>query len=248
MLKEIPVKNDRALLKIPGNKQETIEFAVDQWVQSAKDAILDHNAFYVALSGGSTPKAIFQKLAKEHKNSFDWTKVHLFWSDERAVPPTDKESNYKMAMDAGLKTLGIPDSQIHRMEAETNIESNAKKYEELIKSILGSTPFDLIMLGMGDDGHTASLFPNSPALKERENLVVANYVESKKTHRMTMTFPCLNLSHNTVLYVIGEAKKDMLYKVLMEDQTLPSNKVGTRHKKAIWIADEQAAQKVMGTQ
>lgn len=239
--------DDRRNLIVPGNYTTSVIFCVEHFVAIAKRAIQDHGSFYVALSGGSTPKAIFEHLTvRSHLTPSEWTKIHLFWSDERAVPPTDPESNYKMAMDAGLSKMPIPPAQIHRMPAETDIEKNALAYEELIKKTLQGRPFDLIMLGMGDDGHTASLFPHTEGLNASGRLIIANYLPEKKVWRMSMTFDCINQSSHIVIYVLGAQKKFMLPKVLSSDQTdLPAQRVGTPEHKALWIADEAAASELL---
>ena len=222
----------------PGNKEKTLDYAVNHWIESAKNAIAKNGAFRVALSGGSTPKAIYEKLATEHTNTINWSKAHLFWGDERTVPPTDPESNYKMAMDAGFAKLPIPKNQIHRMVAEENIEENAAAYEKLL-----TTPLDLIMLGMGEDGHTASLFPNTAALNEKSRIVIPNLVPQKNTTRMTLTFPAINQAHTIVFYVLGDAKKEMVRKVFHEpEHQFPSQLIGTPQNKALWILDSAAAQ------
>lgn len=117
---------------IPGDQKMTLQYAVDDWVRHALSAIDDHGYFAVALSGGSTPKTMYQKLAQEKKEALDWSKVILFWSDERAVPLQDKDSNYRMALEAGFDDLPIPENQIFPMQGEGDLEANAKAYEELI--------------------------------------------------------------------------------------------------------------------
>ncbi len=239
-------RDERWAITVPGDKNQTITFAVNHFIDSGKIAIQDHDHFYVALSGGSTPKAIFEKLSKPpYSEMLNWNKVSLFWSDERSVSSTHKDSNYHMAMESGLKNLLIPFEQIHRMIAETKIKENAEKYEDLIKNTLKEKPFDLIMLGMGPDGHTASLFPNTLALKERERWVVSNEVPQKNTTRMTMSYPCINSAQNIVIYVIGDSKKKMLASLLLSKEpskSLPIYKIGTREHKALWIVDENAGQ------
>lgn len=241
--------DERRDLIIPGNYTASIIFCVEHFVALAKKAIQDHGSFYVALSGGSTPKAIFEHLTvRSHLTQSDWEKIHLFWSDERATPPTHPESNYKMAMDAGLSKMPIPPEQIHRMVAEIEIEANALAYEELIKKTLKNRPFDLVMLGMGDDGHTASLFPYTQGLKVTGRLVIANFLPDKKIWRMTMTFECINSAKHIAVYVLGAQKKFMLLDVLKSPENferLPAQQVGTKEHKALWIADEAAASELM---
>lgn len=225
---------------VPGNKEETVDFAAGHWVHSAKRAIQKRGRFAVALSGGSTPKAIFELLAE--KAQLDWSKVWLFWSDERAVPPDHPDSNYRMAMES-FKNVSIPPSQIHRMVAEKDIEKNARDYEEKIKHILGKDLFDLVMLGVGEDGHTASLFPNTEALEIKDKLVAANYVPQKETSRMTLTFPCINQSFHSAIYAIGKNKKLIIPKVLEAAivSEFPSSRIGTAEHKTLWILDKEAA-------
>lgn len=234
--------DSRRELIVPGNYNVTLAFCVDHFIKTAKKAIDDHDAFFVALSGGSTPKAIFERLtSSSFADKIDWTKVHLFWSDERSVPHNDPESNYHMAMQAGFEKMPIPKQQIHRMVAETDIEKNAQLYEKIIYKVLQNKPFDMIMLGMGEDGHTASLFPNTEGLKETKRLVVANHILQKGTWRMSMTFPCINSASCIVFYVLGASKKEMLARVLGQNNEFPSQHVGTEKNPALWIADDAAA-------
>ncbi len=156
-----------------------------------------------------------------------------------------------MAMQAGLKNMHIPQEQIHRMQAEKDIEANALSYEKTIQSVLKGRPFDLVMLGMGEDGHTASLFPHSKALHETKRLVVANYLSNKDTWRMTFTFTCINQASHIALYVLGAGKKYILAEVLTsadQFERLPSQHVGTPEHHALWIADESAASEILARQ
>lgn len=225
---------------IPGDANKTIDFALEHWISSAQKAIQQRGRFMVALSGGSTPKAIYEKLIFE---KLDWSKIWLFWSDERAVPPDNTDSNYHMAMQY-FNQVPIPPSQIFRMCAEKEIERNALDYEEKIRIHVGKHLFDLVMLGVGEDGHTASLFPNTAALQVNNRLVVANYVEAKKTWRMTFTFSCINESFHSCIYAIGANKKFIVPQVLNAPilSEFPSSNIGTAHKKCLWILDSEAAE------
>lgn len=222
---------------VPGGFEETIDFCVQHFACSCQQAVKERGAFYVALSGGSTPKAIFQKLTSPPiANLIPWNHVHLFWSDERSVPPTDPESNFRMAMDAGFSKMAIPANQIHRMKAESDIEAHAKEYELLLRDIR----LDLVMLGMGEDGHTASLFPNTEALDMLDQAVVANYVPQKKTYRMTFTFKQIHAARQVVLYVLGASKKQKVSEILHSHAMYPVSLVGTRENKSLWILDQDA--------
>jgi len=230
-----------AELIIPGDYDATLHYAVEHFVALCRDAIQDHQAFYVALSGGSTPKAIYELVCQSpRKEEIEWEKVHLFWSDERTVPPDHPDSNFRMAMKAGFAQMDIPPVHIHRMEAETNIEKNAHAYEKTIRKVLDGRAFDLMMLGMGEDGHTASLFPNTEALKIKGRLAVANFVPEKNSWRMTLTFDAINSASHIVFYVMGAAKKEMLARVFSTPISLPCQKVGTIDNPALWITDEAA--------
>lgn len=231
-------------LVVPGDTQETLQFCVDHFVQIAQAAIQDHGAFYVALSGGSTPKAIFEKLTSApYAEKIDWKLVHLFWSDERSTPPTDKDSNFHMAMQAGLAHMPLAKENIHRMVAEENIDENALAYEKAIRATLKGRPFDLIMLGMGEDGHTASLFPHTEGLHVKDRLVIANYIPEKKTWRMTFTFTCINEAAHIAVYILGANKRSTLAEVLKAANTpssYPILQVGSSERPALWIADRAA--------
>src|SRR6185369_8606463 len=193
-----------AELLVPGDYDATLHFCVEHFINTCRDAIQDHGQFFVALSGGSTPKAIYELLCQPpYSSEIEWSKIHLFWSDERSVPPTSPDSNYHMAMKAGFEKMLFVPEHIHRMVAETDIEKHALQYEKKILKTLQGQSFDLIMLGMGEDGHTASLFPETEALKAKGRLVVANHVPQKETWRMTLTFDCINDAANTVFYVMG---------------------------------------------
>ena len=221
------------------DSKAAVEFAVEHWIHCAERAIQQRGRFAVALSGGSTPKAIYERLVKE---KVDWSKVWLFWSDERAVPPDHPDSNYRMAMESFSK-VPVPPSQIFRMKGEKEIEKNALDYEEKIHHNLDKHLFDLVMLGVGEDGHTASLFPNTKALEEKNRLVVANHISEKNTWRMTLTFGCINKSLHTVIYAIGPSKHLIVPKVLQAaiESPFPSSKVGTPEHKALWVLDAAAA-------
>lgn len=238
--------DERRRLVIPGDQEKTIAYCTEQWVQLAKEAIQHHGYFAVALSGGSTPKAIFERLCKTpNKEMVDWKKVYVFWSDERAVEPSSSDSNYKMAMDAGFSKLPLLKDHIFRMEAESRIVENALAYERLIKERLKDRTFDLIMVGMGDDGHTASLFPHTEALDApQERLVVANHLPQKQTWRMTFTYTQLHKARHLCVYVLGKNKAETLVKVFKGPflpRVYPSQKLGTKECVATWIMDDEAA-------
>lgn len=230
------------VLAVPGDANKTYAFCADHFLKAYEEAIATKGNFFVALSGGSTPKKIFQMLTNSpYKEKIDWTKIHLFWGDERSVPPTNAESNYRMAMDAGFGKMPIPAKHIHRMVAESDVAKGALAYEAIIHGELQGKGFDYIMLGMGDDGHTASLFPNTKALEEKDRLVIENLVPQKETTRMTLTYRCINEASHIVIYVVGEGKQERLQEILeLKQELYPIQKVGTSSHKALWIIDSAA--------
>lgn len=232
--------DERRNLFIGSDAKKAVDFATEHWIHSAERAIQHRGRFAVALSGGSTPKAIYEALAVKAK--LDWSKIWLFWSDERAVPPDHPDSNYRMAMESGFAKLPIPQAQIFRMKGEGDIEKNARDYEEKIRHNLDKYLFDLVMLGVGEDGHTASLFPNTQALAS-DHLVAANHLPDKKAWRMTLTFSCINASCASAIYAIGQSKHLIVPKVLDAaiDSPFPASRIGTPEHKSLWIVDEDAA-------
>jgi 6-phosphogluconolactonase len=237
--------DDRRSYIAVGDKEETIRFAAEHWIHSAQRSIQQRGRFAVALSGGSTPNEIYRLLSKE--KGLEWDKVFLFWSDERGVPPDHAESNFHTAMNFGLKDLPIPKDQIFRMKAEADFEKNARDYEETIHRVLGKNLFDLVMLGVGEDGHTASLFPHSPLLQLHDPLVAATYVAEKKSWRMTLTVRCINESQGSAIYALGPSKASIVRSVLdaAVESVYPASRIGTPQHKALWILDSDAASKLV---
>jgi len=240
-IKSVDSRRDIAILNTQG---EMVRYAVKHFITIANESIKKRGEFHVALSGGSTPKVIFQRLAQpENRQEVDWSKVKLYWSDERCVPPTDLESNYRMAMDAGFSSLPVLPEHIFRLHGELDPQKAADDYNELIQGHLPNQQFDLVMLGMGGDGHTASLFPGTEGLAVNDRFVIANYVPEKETWRLSFTFKLINLSRHIAFYAMGPGKADMLKRVLSgnESPPLPSQNVGTEQTKALWIVDQDAA-------
>lgn len=241
--------DERRDIVIPGDKTKTIEFCVKQFVQIANESINTHGFFTVALSGGSTPNAIYKELSQPpYKDQVDWNKVYLFWSDERSVSPDSSESNYHNSMQAGLAFLNIPSDQIFRMKGEEDIEENAFAYEQIIRNRVPGLHFDLVMLGMGEDGHTASLFPRTHGLHTNNRLVIANYVPQKQTWRMTFTYECIHSARHILIYVIGKGKEEMVARVLTGPHVpdeLPIQRIGTNKHKALWILDKGASENLL---
>ncbi len=224
---------------VPGDDNVTLDYAAKHFVKSCKDAIEKRGAAFIALSGGSTPKAIFQRMKTE---GVDGKKVFLFWSDERTVSPNSPDSNYRMAMESGPFAKWIPEDQIFRIEGEKDPKQAAEHYEKIIRKIVPEGIFDLITLGMGDDGHTASLFPGTEAIKEKYRFVTENFVPKLNTHRITFTFPLIHRARETVVYLIGEKKAEMAKTILIDRPGIyPAEQIGIVDHPATWILDQGAA-------
>jgi 6-phosphogluconolactonase len=222
--------------------------AAEEFVRAARTAIGAQGRFTVALSGGSTPKSLYSLLATKYP-AFAWNRVFLFFGDERHVPPTDAESNYRMVNETLLSKISIPAENIFRVLAENpDAAAVASDYEAQLRRFFTLKPnefprFDLILLGLGPEGHVASLFPGSAALNEQSHLVVANWVEKFNTHRITFTFPVLNRAAEVVFLVSGPDKAAIVHQVLETKNTppLPSQRVQPSDGKLLWMLDEAAA-------
>ena len=193
------------------------EAAARGFAEKAAAAIQDRGRFAVALAGGSTPKATFEILARDYADTVDWPNVHVFFGDERTVPPDHEDSNYRTAREALLDH--VPVGSVHPMRGELPPDEAAASYEEELQELFGNeTPrFDLIMLGLGGDGHTASLFPETAALEVTDRLVVANPVLKLETTRITLTAPVLNAARDVFFLVAGEDKAEALKEILEGD-------------------------------
>jgi 6-phosphogluconolactonase len=232
------------------NAEELARLAARKFVDWAWQAIARDGQFFVALSGGSTPKALFRTLASdEFRGQVDWARVQLFWGDERAVPPDDPESNYGMTRRELLIRVPIPGANVHRMEADdADLGRAAHEYETLLRRYLplderGFPVFHLVYLGIGPEGHTASLFPGSPLLKETLRWVSTPMVAKLGKRRMTLTLPVLDAAQRVVFLVSGAEKAPILREVLLGDpkEQLPAQMVQPRNGERIFLVDEAAA-------
>lgn len=230
--------------------QELFQTAADEVIRAATEAIAARGRFTIALSGGSTPKSLFTLIAANASTSLPWDKVFFFWGDERHVGPTDAESNYRMANESILSKIPVPPGNVFRVLTENpDASAAADAYEQTLRKFFevpaGKFPrFDLILLGMGPDGHTASLFPETAALQEKSRFVVANWVEKMKTSRITLTLPVLNAARLVVFLVSGIDKAPVLHEVLEgkgPDEKYPSKLVHPTDGKLIWFVDRAAA-------
>ncbi|MCA9909948.1 MAG: 6-phosphogluconolactonase [Anaerolineae bacterium] len=221
----------------------------DQIVQISERAVDTRGRFTIALSGGETPRILYRLLAnEEYASRIDFTTWQVFFGDERCVPPEDADSNYHMARLAFLDQVPIPLGNIHRIHGEIEPELAAKAYEDLLRDFFtrrgDKRPrFDLVLLGMGADGHTAGLFPGTVALDERERLVVANHVPQLDTTRLTFTYPLINAARRVMILVSGESKAATLRDVLAGPQDpaqFPVQGVNLRKGNLTWLVDGAA--------
>ena len=225
--------------------------AAEEIAKSAAEAIAARGRFTIALSGGNTPKPAYRLLAE--KLGIDWGRVHVFWGDDRHVPPDHPDSNFGMAHDALLSKVPIPHDNIHRMRTEKpDAERVAEEYAWTLRSAfdLGEDErprFDLVLMGIGADGHTASLFPGGEAVRERSRLVAAPWVSSLGTFRVTLTPPVLNNARLALFLVSGEEKAEALKAVLEGDfqpDRFPAQVVRPEDGRLLWMVDRAAAREL----
>ena len=203
----------------------------------------------VALSGGSTPKLMFQILGDEFRDQVAWSDIHFFWSDERHVPPDHPESNYRMANEALLAHVPVAPENVHRVRGENpDAAQAASEYEQTIVRVTKEAlpRLDLIFLGLGTDGHTASIFPGSEVLHETERLVVAPWVEKFKSYRITMTLPLINNGASVVFLVSGAEKAEIVKEVFEGGNKFPAQAVRPANGELIWMLDRDAASYLSG--
>lgn len=220
--------------------------AAEEFVDQATTSVAQRGQFTVALSGGSTPRSLYQLLAGGAFPKVPWDKTYFFFGDERHVPPDRPDSNYRMANEAMLSKA--PAQNVFRIPAEMkDADAAASAYEQTMRTFFRLAPdefprFDLILLGLGPDGHTASLFPGSSGLTENKRLVVANWVEKFKTYRLTFTYPVLNHAACVMFLASGADKTGILRQVLENPQAnLPSQKVCPTNGRLVWMVDSAAA-------
>jgi len=210
----------QANINIHKDTSTMFQAVATRWATIATDAIAEHGSFHVALAGGSTPQALYHLLAtREIAENLPWDKTHIYFGDERCVQPDHSDSNFHMASKALLNHVPVPDSNIHRIPAElADHDQVARDYELELQQALpkdaGAMHFDLVLLGLGPDGHTASLFPNTLILSQRSRSVNAVYVEKFSSWRISITYPVIEQAHHTLLLVAGSAKAEIVNDVL----------------------------------
>ena len=248
----IRVQSDNFRIKIVNDLAEICRTAADEIVHLANRTPSASKPFTIALSGGSTPRRLHVLMAGDPavRNRLPWGQLHFFWGDERHVPPDHPQSNYRMAHETLLSLASVPAENIHRVPTEEpNAVQAAEKYERELKAFFGLEPgqlprFDCVLLGMGSDGHTASLFPGTEALHATRRLVAANWVEKFKAYRITLTVPVLNHADLIVFLVSGAEKAEALKEVLQGDyrpERFPAQLIRPDPGKLLWIVYAEAA-------
>jgi 6-phosphogluconolactonase len=224
--------------------------AARRFVSQAREAVPARGRFSVALSGGSTPAALYKLLADEqYREQIPWADVHLFWGDERCVPATDPGSNFRLADEALLRHVPLPEGNVHRVSGELEPGAAARAYtREMEEYFCGPhTRFDLVLLGLGSDGHTASLFAHSAALQESKQTAIAveAHYQDRPTQRVTLTLPTINAARQILFLVTGEAKAGIVAKVLAgPGQGLPAQRIQPTAGQLTWLLDAAAAAKL----
>lgn len=237
------------VLVFPDHAAVTRE-AADRWLAIAARAVAERGSFSVALSGGSTPRPLFELMASEpYASSAPWEYTHVFWADERRVPPSDPESNYGMASRLLLSKVPVPRTQVYRMDGEELASSASRAYSAQLERHfnLGRREwprFDLMLLGMGGDGHTASIFPGTRAVSDLSNRVLVYEVPKLHAERMTLTLSVINHARHILFLVVGSGKVDALYEVLHgihRPSTYPAQAVKPVDGSLTWLVDGAAA-------
>jgi len=225
--------------------------AASIFVTTSRNSIATKKRFAVAISGGSTPRRFYTLLGSPaHRDQVDWQHVHLFWVDERCVPKEDEASNFRTAFDTLLSKVALPDKNIHRIKGEEAPDKAARDYEEEIRRFFGGSErqgFDLIILGMGEDGHTASLFPGSKSLEEKVRLAIPIYLGEPKKDRITFTLPVLNSADQILFLVAGSSKAIVLSEILEakeKEKGFPAGLIRPAKGNVTWLIDQDAAAKL----
>jgi 6-phosphogluconolactonase len=230
--------------------QDLFQAAAEEVLRAATHAVAERGRFTIALSGGSTPRNMYTLIAANAATTLPWDRMFFFFGDERHVPPDDPDSNYRMANESLLAKVPVPPANVFRIPAENpDADAAAEIYEQTLRKFFGLAPgefprFDLILLGIGPDGHTASLFPETAALQEKTRLVVANWVEKLGTSRITLTLPVLNHARCVAFLVSGIDKAAALHEILegkAPAEKYPSKLVQPSEGKLIWFVDRAAA-------
>jgi len=227
--------------------------AADMIVGLARQTVSEGRNFTLALSGGSTPKKLFELLASpQWQSKVPWDKIDFFWGDERYVPISDPSSNFRMTQEAMLSKVAIPQERIHRWLTEKPAEEAAQLYDQEIRRVVPAGPndvpqFDLILLGLGTNGHTASLFPYQPGLHEKTRLAFAEYIDEVKMQRLSFSAPLINAARQIVFLALGANKATVVREIVagvFDPERLPAQLIRPASGKLTWILDSQSAGKL----
>lgn len=242
---------DAPIVRVFPDSKKLVDEVAERIVSAARDAATDGQMFSLFLSGGSTPKALYEHLVSDgFRDRIDWRAVELYFGDERGVPPDDERSNYRMAKESLIDRVPIPGDNVYRMKGELDPEQAAKEYGQMLKQRFMDDGPDVLLLGMGDDGHTASLFPGTKALDETSHRCVANYVPHdyipKGTNwRITLTYPFINRAREVFVLVTGASKTARISQVLegvdAASRALPIRQVVPSPGRLTWFLDVHAA-------
>jgi 6-phosphogluconolactonase len=228
-------------------KAELVQAAAEKVIATVNAAIYERGRCALALAGGGTPRDVYALLAADgYRRRVDWSNVFLFWGDERCVPPDHPDSNFRMVNESLLSHIAIPTANVFRMKGEMEPAAAASEYEQHLEHFFGAglPPFDLILLGLGEDGHTASLFPGTSALDERKRNVAAVFVPKFNAYRVTLTLPVINHARQIMFIVAGKSKSQIVPQVLKSDQPtkeLPASLVQPQNGHLNWMLDAEAA-------
>jgi 6-phosphogluconolactonase len=223
--------------------EELAKGAAEEFIRTAQASIAVRGRFLVALSGGTTPKRTFEHISRRG-NEVDGKRIHVFWADERHVPADDPQSNSRLARNLLLPRLAIPETNVHQWRTELAPEQASRDYEETLSRVFGALEmdcpsFDFVFLGVGLDGHTASIFPGTPALEETRRWAIANEVRQGNGWRLTLTLPVLNAAREAVFLAEGSGKAGIVHRALQGASELPASRV--RARRTVWILDQAAA-------
>ncbi len=235
-------------IRVYVNVAELAREAAGFVVATLQEAIRASGSASLVLSGGATPRSVYDLLgSEEFRDRIGWSKVHVFWGDERCVPPGHPESNFRMASESLIHHIASPASNVHRIPAERAPQEAARLYQSEIRRVLQLREpelprFSLVLLGLGEDGHTASLFPRTQVLEERLRLVAEVYVESLKASRVTLTLPAINSARAVVFLVTGKHKARILQSLAATDvPEFPANLIAPSSGSLVWMLDAEAA-------
>ncbi len=232
------------IIKAFPTTDELQNYAAGMIARLLNEGIGERGNASIALSGGSTPKGVYQRLGSEpYRSQVDWVRVHLFWGDERCVPPDHDDSNFRMTDEALLRKIHVPAANIHRIRAELSPADAATLYEEDVRSFFGGARpvFDVMLLGLGEDGHTASLFPGTPIVDEMTRLVGNVFVPEFNTQRISMTLPVINAARMIIFLAAGSNKAGIARDVISENGDYPAQRVKPEAGTLFWLLDDAAA-------